>query len=102
MVASTRVQQEYPRWIKGNVEAKSVIKLTLSDGPLGQISIMVDDIERSAKDLVTKLDNVFLMYITKIVEMIARELETMQFIKERELNTCREVSFSRVQALFCR
>lgn len=75
---------QHRKWRELNVKAKSAITLTLSDGPLAQIRTIVDDDERTAKDLWTELDKVYRMSNTQMVINIERELETMSFEKDED------------------
>lgn len=72
------------RWVEANVRAKGTIILTLADGPLAQVSTIVDDDNKTAKDLWTELDKIYRMSNTQMVINIKRELETMTFEKDEE------------------
>lgn len=72
------------RWLEFNVKAKSAITLTLSDGPLAQVSTIVDDDDKTAKDLWTELDKAYRMSNTQMVINIQRDLETMTFDRDEE------------------
>lgn len=70
------------RWLELNVKAKSTITLTLSDGPLAQVSAIVDDDDKTAKDLWTALDNTYRMSNTQMVINIQRDPEMMTFDRD--------------------
>lgn len=72
------------RWLELNAKAKSTTTLTLCDGPLAQVSAIVDDDDKTAKDLWLELDNAYRMSNNQMVINIQRELETMTFDKDEE------------------
>lgn len=73
------------RWIESNVKAKSAIKISLADGPLAQMSTIVDGDSIAAKELWTELVNIYRMSNTKRVINIGRDIETMHLDKDEEL-----------------
>lgn len=64
---------QHKRWIETNIKSKSEITLMLSDGPLAQISTVIDDDERTAKNFWTELIKVYRMSSTQMVINIERE-----------------------------
>lgn len=65
------------RWLELNAKAKSTITSTLCDGPLAQVSAIVGDDDKTAKDLWLELDNAYRISNNQIVINIQRKLETM-------------------------
>lgn len=62
------------------------ITMTLSDGTLAQVSTIVDDNDKTAKDLWTKLDKAYHVSKTQIVINIQRDLKTMTFDHDEGLD----------------
>lgn len=71
-------------WLEANVKAKSAITLTLADGPLAQVSKLIDDDDKATKELWKELDKVYGMSNTQMVVNIEREIEIMKFDKDEE------------------
>ena len=76
--------REQTRWRNAMFKAKSEITLTLADGPMAQVSAIVDDDNRTAKDLWDALDRIYRMSNSQMVINIERELEKLTFIKDTE------------------
>lgn len=72
------------RWLKANVKAKSDITLTLADSLLAQVSTLVDNDDKTAKELWDELDEGYRMPNTKLVINIQRQLDTMKFDKDED------------------
>lgn len=73
---------QHRRWLEDNVKQNNAVNTTLSNGPLSQMSTIIDDDDRITKDLWTQFDNVCLMYNKEMVINLEGEPETMQFKKK--------------------
>ena len=80
----TENQREISRWRAAMVKAKSEITLTLSDGPMAQVSSIIDDDNRTAKDLWDALDRSYRMSNTQMVINIKSGLEKLTLRADSE------------------
>lgn len=67
------------RWNRSNIRAKSAIILTLANGPMAQISNIIDDDDRSAKDLWDALARLYTALNEQTVINLLQELETLMY-----------------------
>lgn len=71
------------RWLEASMRAKSTIILWLGDSPLSQTRTIVDDDERSGKELWEELKKIYTTSNNQTVLNIRHELDTLKY-KERE------------------
>lgn len=72
------------KWFETSVKAKSTITPTFAVGPLVQVSLIVDDDEKSAKELWVQLDSIYRMASTRMVINTERDLASLTFDKDEE------------------
>ena len=66
------------------VKAKSEITLTISDGPMAQVRSIIDDDNRTSKDLWDALDRLYRMSNTQMVINIKSGLEKLTLRADSE------------------
>jgi len=67
------------RWFEASTKAKSTIILCLGDAPLAQTRLLVDDDDRSAKELWDELMRIFTTSNTQSILNIRNELDRLVF-----------------------